>query len=152
MKLISCSFHFSGFELCWRGSFGQVPQRFLSSRDIWDWLIIPSEHHDIWFSVRLTIWKLYLATIIMHHLVKLFPQVNSTLETQPHTHTEKGLWVGKIQPVTCGNQWVLERYRTIRLRQKNKLSQSVCLVTTTCPPRTHRTCRPRNIKHIMHHT
>ena len=27
-------------------------------------------------------------------------------------------------------------YRSIRLRQKNKLSQSVCLVTTTCPTRT----------------
>ena len=47
-----------------------------------------------------------------------------------------------------------DRYRSIRLRQKNKLSQSVCLVTTTSsrPARTHRTCRPRNIKHIAHHT
>ena len=41
---------------------------------------------------------------------------------------------------------------TIRLRQKNKLTQSVCLVTTTCSTRTHRTCRPRNIKHITHCT
>ena len=38
------------------------------------------------------------------------------------------------------------------LIQKNKLSQSVCLVTTMCSTRTHRTCRPRNIEHITHCT
>ena len=40
-----------GFVLCWRGSFRLVPQRFLSSSDIYDWLRIPSENITISGSV-----------------------------------------------------------------------------------------------------
>ena len=71
-----------------------------------------------------------------------------TRDSTSYSYRERSLsW----EDSTC-NLWEPVSNDTIRLRQKNKLSQSVCLVTTTCPTRTRRTCRPRNIKHIMHHT
>ena len=96
----------------------------LASRDIWDWLRIPSEHHDIWFSVRLTIWILDLATIIMHQLVKLFPQVNSTLEPNLYSYRERSLsW----EDSTC-RLWEPVDAQTIPSgwdRRINSVSQSV---------------------------
>ena len=54
---------FFGFVLCWRGSFGLVPQRFLSSSDMYDCLRIPSENITISGSVSGSRFGYYITLI-----------------------------------------------------------------------------------------
>ena len=81
MKLWSCIFVFSDFVLCWRGSFGPVPQRFLITYEVHQWnrAVVTVQFH-----VYASTWTYHQSPRELYRDRHVFTKQTGSLRLQKH--------------------------------------------------------------------